>query len=124
MAEPLIELRGVTKHFPGMKALDGVDFAIAPAEILCLAGENGSGKSTLIKIVSGVYDFDEGALLIDGAPVSGFSPRAAIAAGIQVIYQDFSLFPSLTVAENLAMGRLLSEGRRLVSPAECRRLGA
>ena len=124
MAEPLIELRGVTKRFPGMKALDGVDFRIEPAEILCLAGENGSGKSTLIKIVSGVYDFDEGTLLIDGAPVSGFSPRAAIAAGVQVIYQDFSLFPSLTVAENLAMGRLLSEGRRFIAPAECHRLGA
>ncbi|MCK0198164.1 sugar ABC transporter ATP-binding protein [Ancylobacter sp. 6x-1] len=124
MAEPLIELRGVTKRFPGMTALDAIDFRIAPAEILCLAGENGSGKSTLIKIVSGVYAYDEGELLIDGAPVSGFSPRAAIAAGVQVIYQDFSLFPSLTVAENLAMGRLLSENRRLVAPAECQRLGA
>lgn len=124
MAEPLIELRGVTKRFPGMTALDAIDFRIDPAEILCLAGENGSGKSTLIKIVSGVYDFNEGELLIDGAPVAGFTPRAAIAAGIQVIYQDFSLFPSLTVAENLAMGRLLSEGRRMVTPAQCRTLGA
>ena len=80
MAAPLIELRAVTKRFPGMKALDGVDFQIFPAEIVCLAGENGSGKSTLIKIVSGVYDFDEGELLVDGKPVADFGPRAAIAA--------------------------------------------
>lgn len=124
MAEPLIELRAVTKRFPGMKALDSVDFQIFPAEIVCLAGENGSGKSTLIKIVSGVYDFDEGELLVDGKPVSDFGPRAAITAGIQVIYQDFSLFPSLTVAENLALNRLLSEGKTFVDPKRRRQLGA
>lgn len=123
MAEPLIELRAVTKRFPGMKALDSVDFQIFPAEIVCLAGENGSGKSTLIKIVSGVYDFDEGEVLIGGKPVADFGPRAAIAAGIQVIYQDFSLFPSLTVAENLALNRLLSEGKTFVDPKRRRQLG-
>jgi simple sugar transport system ATP-binding protein len=123
MADPLIELRSVTKLFPGMKALDSIDFAIAPAEICCFAGENGSGKSTLIKIISGIYRPNEGEILIDGVAMPAMTPRDAIAHGIQVIYQDFSLFPNLTVAENLSLNKLLSDGRRLVDRGEMRRLG-
>ncbi|ALN75182.1 sugar ABC transporter ATP-binding protein [Aureimonas sp. AU20] len=124
MAEFLIDLRSVTKRFPGMKALDAIDFQIRPAEIVCLAGENGSGKSTLIKIISGIYQPDEGEIAIDGEPVRALTPREAIAHGVQVIYQDFSLFPNLTVAENLSLNKLLSEKRSLARRAEMRRLGA
>ncbi len=124
MAEPLIDLRSVTKRFPGMKALDAIDFRIQPAEIVCLAGENGSGKSTLIKIISGVYQPDEGEIRIDAVPVRTLTPREAIARGVQVIYQDFSLFPNLTVAENLSLNKFLSERRALADRSEMRRLGA
>ncbi|RYE83155.1 MAG: sugar ABC transporter ATP-binding protein, partial [Hyphomicrobiales bacterium] len=123
MADPLIELSSVTKRFPGMKALDAIDFAIAPAEICCLAGENGSGKSTLIKIISGIYQPDEGEIRIDGAAMPALTPRDAIAHGVQVIYQDFSLFPNLTVAENLSLNKLLSDDRKLANRGEMRRLG-
>ena len=88
---------------------------IAPGEIHCLAGENGSGKSTLIKLVSGVYPADAGEILIDGKPVAPMTPRAAIALGVQVIYQDFSLFGNLTVAENLSIGAEIRGKRRIVN---------
>ena len=115
MAVPLLELRDIAKNFSGVKALDGVSLRIAPGEIHCLAGENGSGKSTLIKVVSGVNTVDAGTILIDGEMVSGMTPRQAIAFGVQVIYQDFSLFGNLTVAENLSIGAELRERRRVVS---------
>ena len=115
MAVPLLELRDVAKHFAGVKALDGVSLSIAPGEIHCLAGENGSGKSTLIKVISGVNTVDRGAILIDGAEVAGMTPRHAIGLGVQVIYQDFSLFGNLTVAENLSIGDELRHRRRIVS---------
>ena len=115
MTVPLLELRGIAKHFAGVTALDGVSLDIAPGEIHCLAGENGSGKSTLIKVVSGVNTVDAGEVLIDGKPVGAMTPRTAIAHGVQVIYQDFSLFGNLTVAENLSIGAELRDKRRLVS---------
>jgi simple sugar transport system ATP-binding protein len=115
MSTPLLELRDVAKHFAGVKALDGVSLAIAPGEIHCLAGENGCGKSTLIKVVSGVHAIDRGQVLIDGQDATPLTPRDAIARGIQVIYQDFSLFGNLTVAENLSIGAELRERRRVVS---------
>lgn len=115
MPAPLLELRDIAKHFAGVKALDGVSLAIQPGEIHCLAGENGSGKSTLIKVVSGVNSVDSGEILIDGEPVGHMTPRLAIARGVQVIYQDFSLFGNLTVAENLSIGAELRERRRIVS---------
>ncbi len=112
---PLLELRDVAKHFAGVRALDGVSLAIGRGEIHCLAGENGSGKSTLIKVVSGINAVDRGTVLVDGVPVADMTPRHAIALGVQVIYQDFSLFGNLTVAENLSIGAELRARRRVVS---------
>ena len=81
----------------------------------CLAGETGSGTSTLIEIIAGIHRPDAGRLLIDGVPVHALTPRVAIRRGIQVIYQDLSLFPNLSVAENLALNTQLEQGRRWVS---------
>ena len=110
----LLSLRGIDKSFAGVHALRDVSLAIGRGEIHCLAGENGSGKSTLIKIISGVNRPDRGEILIDGEPVAALDPREAIARGVQVIYQDFSLFGNLSVAENLALGTELHEKRRVV----------
>ena len=118
---PLIELRGITKRFGGVTALDDVSLRIEPGEIHCLAGENGSGKSTIIKVISGVYTPDGGEIFIDGKPVGPLSPPASIAHGIQVIYQDFSLFPTLTVAENIVLNSLLKDGRRTINWRAARR---
>ncbi len=115
MTAPLIELRDVSKSFGGVRALAGVSLAIGRGEIHCLAGENGSGKSTLIKIIAGVHRPDEGTLRIDGDEVTTLDPITAIGHGVQVIYQDFSLFPALTVAENLALPSEVQARRRLVS---------
>jgi len=115
MTEPLIELRSIGKRFAGVRALDGVSLAIMPGEIHCLAGENGSGKSTIIKIMSGVHKPDEGEIRIDGKTVPGLTTRESIRHGVQVIYQDFSLFGNLTVAENLALNTALRERRKFVN---------
>ena len=115
MTGPLIELRHIGKSFAAVRALDDVSLAIGRGEIHCLAGENGSGKSTLIKVISGVWQPDRGEILIDGQKAEGMTPRSAIAHGVQVIYQDFSLFGNLTVAENLALSTELQERRLLVS---------
>ena len=115
MTVPLLELRDVAKHFAGVKALDGVSLSIGAGEIHCLAGENGSGKSTLIKVISGINAVDRGTILIDGVDVGTMTPRQAIALGVQVIYQDFSLFGNLTVAENLSIGAELRNRQRIVN---------
>jgi len=114
MADALIELRHVGKRFAGIRALDDVSLTVRRGEIHCLAGENGSGKSTIIKVMSGVYQPDDGEVLIDGEPVKRLTPAGSVARGIQVIYQDLSLFGNLSVAENLAMNGLLKERRRAV----------
>lgn len=101
----LIELRHVSKTFPGVKALKDVSFCVKKGEIHGLAGENGAGKSTLIKIMTGVYKPDDGAeIYVDGQRVSIKSPIDASSLGISVIYQDFSLFGNMTVAENILFG--------------------
>ncbi len=110
---PFIDMSGVSKAYAGVQALDDVGFAIAPGEAVCLAGENGSGKSTLIKILAGVERADAGVIRIDGAAREALTPRQAAAAGIQVIFQDFSLFPNLSVAENIAFSEELGHRRRL-----------
>jgi simple sugar transport system ATP-binding protein len=115
MAEPLLELRHVGKNFAGVRALDDVSLRIDRGVIHCLAGENGSGKSTVIKVISGVHAADQGELLFDGERAQRLAPKDAIARGVQVIYQDFSLFGNLTVAENLALGTELRARRRVVS---------
>ncbi len=118
---PVLELRGVSKRFGGIRALDQVSFRIAPGEVRCLAGENGSGKSTVIKVLSGVHRADDGEVVLGGEACSAMTPREAIAAGVQVIYQDFSLFPNLTVAQNLAIGQDLRGRRWLVNGRRARR---
>jgi general nucleoside transport system ATP-binding protein len=101
---PLLELRGIVKQFPGCLANDRVDLAIAPGQIHALLGENGAGKSTLVKIIYGVLRADEGETRWRGQPVAISSPHAARRLGIGMVFQHFSLFEALTVAENIALG--------------------
>ncbi|NJO36268.1 MAG: sugar ABC transporter ATP-binding protein [Rhizobiales bacterium] len=101
---PILELRKINKSFPGVRALNDVEFDVLAGEVHALLGENGAGKSTLIKIISGVYQPDSGSLTVDGKAVRFQSPLAAQAAGIATIYQELLLFPALTVAENILMG--------------------
>jgi ribose transport system ATP-binding protein len=102
---PLLEMRGITKRFPGVTALDGVDFELERGEVHVVLGENGAGKSTLIKMLSGAYRPDEGEILLDGESVEIPSATAAQALSISTIYQEFNLVPQLTVAENIFLGR-------------------
>lgn len=108
-----LKAQGISKSFGGVKALKNVDMQICRGEILCLIGENGSGKSTLIKVLSGVHSPDQGSVWIDGKQYASLTPIDSIKAGIQVIYQDFSLFPNLSVAENIAVSQFLAQGLRL-----------
>lgn len=124
MSDAFIELRDIRKEFAGVVALDDISLTIRAGEIHCLAGENGSGKSTVIKVMSGVYQPDGGSILIDGQPVSRLTPISAIGHGVQVIYQDFSLFGNLTVAENLAMNVHLREKRSLMDWRRTRAIAA
>jgi rhamnose transport system ATP-binding protein len=101
---PVLEIRNVSKSFPGVKALDDVQFDVLPGEVHALLGENGAGKSTLIKIISGVYKPDTGSVSILGNDVRFQSPLEAQSAGIATIYQELLLFPALSVAENIFMG--------------------
>ncbi len=101
----LLALRGIGKRFPGVIALDGVDFTVRRGEIHALLGENGAGKSTLIKVLTGVHPADAGRITLEGRPIHPHSPREAEAAGISTVYQEVNLVPSLSVAENIALGR-------------------
>lgn len=101
----LLEMKGITKRFPGVVALDGVDFELESGEVHVLLGENGAGKSTLIKMLSGAYRPDEGEINLGGEPVSIGSSVEAQRLGVSTIYQEFNLVPELTVAENLFLGR-------------------
>lgn len=101
---PRLELRGITKRFPGCLANDGIDLSLGAGEIHALLGENGAGKSTLVKIVYGVLKADSGEILWDGRPAGIASPAQARRLGIGLVFQHFSLFDSLTVAENIALG--------------------
>jgi ribose transport system ATP-binding protein len=98
-------MRGITKRFPGVTALDGVDFELERSEVHVILGENGAGKSTLIKMLSGAYQPDEGEILLDGERVEIPSASVAQALGISTIYQEFNLVPQLSVAENVFLGR-------------------
>jgi len=113
MEKNIIELRDICKSFYGVQVLKNINLALKPGEALCIAGENGSGKSTMIKIISGAYTFDYGTLVIDGKEYDHITPNESIAEGIQVIYQDFSLFPNLTVAENIGLSYHLLEGKKV-----------
>ena len=104
MSEYKLELKNITKIFPGVKALDHVQFALKPGEIHALMGENGAGKSTFIKVITGVHRAEEGEMLLDGKPVRFRNTREAQHAGIAAIYQHVTAYPHLTVAENIFMG--------------------
>ena len=99
-----LELRGITKRFPGVIANDNVNLTLKTGEVLCLIGENGAGKSTLMNVLYGMYKADEGQIVLDGAPVVFMSPADAIAAGIGMVHQHFMLVPVFTVAENVVLG--------------------
>jgi len=101
---PLLQMKGISKAFPGVVANADVDFDVRAGEVHALLGENGAGKSTLMKILFGLQSPDRGEVLLDGLPLRVRSPRDAIAAGIGMIHQHFMLAPSLTVAENVALG--------------------
>lgn len=122
MADVILKLEGIKKSFSGVKALKGVDLEIRKGEIHCLAGENGSGKSTLIKVISGVHDATEGNIYIEGNKIDRLTPIEAIRHGIQVIYQDFAVFPNMTVAENIAMNRALLTGAKRMNWKEARKI--
>lgn len=120
MAEELLRVSNISKNFAGVQALDGVSFSVGRGEIRCLVGENGSGKSTMIKIISGVYAPTSGEIFIKGKRYRSLHPIDAITQGIQVIYQDFSLFPNLTAAENIAINNLVARGAQFVRWSEVR----
>lgn len=101
----LLHMRGITKGFPGVKALADVQFTVRRGEIHALMGENGAGKSTLIKVLTGVYRRDAGEMLVSGVPANPHSPQAAEQLGISTVYQEVNLIPHLSVAENICLGR-------------------
>ncbi len=101
----LLRATGVCKFFPGVKALDGVDFTLRAGEIHALLGENGAGKSTLVKVITGVQSRDAGAVTLGGLPLDPAGPADAQRAGIACVYQEVNLLPNLSVADNLFMGR-------------------
>lgn len=113
--ENLLKTVDVYKSFAGVQALKGVSLSLNPGEVHCLAGENGSGKSTMIKVISGVYEPTAGHIELNGITYPKMTPIEAINNGIQVIYQDFSVFPNLTVMENLAINSELADNRRFVN---------
>ena len=107
MPEPLIRMRGISKHFPGVVALNQVDFTLRAGEIHGLMGENGAGKSTLVKVLTGAEEFESGEILLGDAttPVINHSPQEAQSRGISTVYQEVNLCPNLSVAENIFIGR-------------------
>ncbi|MET9618368.1 sugar ABC transporter ATP-binding protein [Kitasatospora indigofera] len=123
LRQPVLEVHGIRKEFPGVLALDGVDFRLFPGEVHALMGENGAGKSTLIKVLTGVHESDGGRVLLAGRPATITGPLQAQQAGISTVYQEVNLCPNLSVAENILIGR---EPRRLglVHWAEVRRRAA
>lgn len=102
--KPLLEMKNISKSFPGVKALDNVDLRIFQGEVMALLGENGAGKSTLMKILSGVYTKDQGEIIIDGQDVDIKGIKHAESLGISIIHQELSILPNLTVTENLFLG--------------------
>jgi len=112
----LVKMEGILKQFPGVLAVDHVDFDLRPGEVHALLGANGAGKSTLIKILAGVYRKDEGTIHLRGKPVEVHSPRHAQQLGIATIYQEYNLVPDLSVAENVSLGHL-PRGKGLLTRA-------
>src|SRR3954451_15239771 len=105
MTAPLLEMHGIVKQFPGVRALDGGDLDVSEGEVHCLLGQNGAGKSTLIKVLAGAHQPDAGAVTWRGKPATLAGPQDAISLGIATIYQELDLVPGLTVADNIFLGR-------------------
>jgi D-xylose transport system ATP-binding protein len=102
---PVLELRGVSKHFGAVIALHEVDFHVSPGEVMALVGDNGAGKSTLIKCIAGIHRVDGGQILFDGTPVDITGPKESADLGIEVVYQDLALADNLDVVQNMFLGR-------------------
>ena len=119
---PLVEMRGVRKHYGGVQALDGADFTIYPREIHALVGDNAAGKSSLIKALSGAAPADAGEIRFDGRPVSIRDPRHAKALGIETVYQDLALADNLDIPANIFLGRELMCGGLLSPFLDLRRM--
>jgi ribose transport system ATP-binding protein len=113
-APPVLEMRGIAKAFPGVIALDGVDLTLHAGEVHMLLGENGAGKSTLMKILSGCYAMDAGEIRLNGRSLTIKGPRDGLALGIRVIYQELSLVPHLSVAENVFLGAIPTKAAGLI----------
>ena len=113
MSEYVLELKGITKIFPGVKALNNVQFQLKPGEVHALMGENGAGKSTFIKVITGVHKAEEGEMFLNGQKVDFKGPKDAQAAGIAAVYQHPTSYPHLTVAENIFMGHEIIKNRMI-----------
>jgi len=111
MSHPRLQMSGISKRYPGVKALDNAMLEIEAGEIHCLLGENGAGKSTLIKTLGGLVQPDSGAMLLDGKPYAPSTPRDAQSHGISVIHQELNLCPELTIAENVMLGNEATRGK-------------
>ncbi|HSJ60629.1 MAG TPA: ATP-binding cassette domain-containing protein, partial [Jiangellaceae bacterium] len=119
MTTALLEMTGIVKEFPGVRALDGVDLEVRAGEVHCLLGQNGAGKSTLIKVLSGAHQPDEGVIVWQGEQVRLANPLAAMKLGIATIYQELDLVDGLSVAENIFLGHeLASAGFSLRADAQ------
>jgi D-xylose transport system ATP-binding protein len=112
MSDPILELRGVSKHFGAVQALYQVDFDVAPGEVAALVGDNGAGKSTLIKCIAGIHPIDEGEVFFEGQPVNIHGPKDSAGLGIEVVYQDLALADNLDVVQNMYLGREEVDGLR------------
>jgi ribose transport system ATP-binding protein len=108
--DPILEMKGISKSYPGVTVFEDFDFELRRGEIHCICGENGAGKSTLIKMLSGAHAPDKGTITFDGKRVEGLTPRSAMRMGIQTIYQEHNLFPLLNVVQNLFAGNELTRG--------------
>ena len=103
--EYILELKNITKEFPGVKALDGVNLKLKPGSVHALCGETGAGKSTLMKIINGIYKLDDGEIWYKGEKIIPKSPKAMLDMGIATIHQELSPLPNMTIAENIFLGR-------------------
>lgn len=110
MAEPILEIKGITKRFGGVTAVDNVSFSVNKGEVFGLLGDNGAGKSTMIKMVCGVYKADEGEIIFDGQKIENHNPRKAREIGIETVFQDLALVDPLDIPANIFLGRELRTG--------------
>jgi monosaccharide ABC transporter ATP-binding protein, CUT2 family (TC 3.A.1.2.-) len=115
----MLEMKHITKRFPGIVALNDVSLSLKRGEVHALVGENGAGKSTLMKILSGVYQADEGELLVDGAAIHPTRTRESEKLGINIIFQEFSLVPDLNASENIFLGREIRTKLARSTAARC-----